>query len=55
MKNFFYLFLTILISAAIMLTGSDYYEPELIYSTVLLVWAFYLCYQSYAGKRRYSE
>lgn len=55
MKNFFYLFLTVLISTVIILIGSDYYEPELIYSTVLLVWVFYLWYQSYAVKRKYSE
>ncbi|WP_157263746.1 hypothetical protein [Pedobacter sp. Leaf176] len=55
MKNILFLLLTVLISTAIILIGSDYYEPELIYSTVLLIWLFYLCYQSYSVKRKYSE
>ncbi|WP_316829851.1 hypothetical protein [Pedobacter aquatilis] len=55
MKNFLFFFLTVLISTVIILIGSDYYEPELIYSTVILVWVFYLWQLSYAGKKNYSE
>jgi len=55
MKNLFYLFLTVLITTVIFLIGSDLYEPELIYSTVILVWILYLWQKSYANKRNYSE
>ncbi|MFD2336086.1 hypothetical protein [Pedobacter mendelii] len=55
MKNFFYFFLTVLISTVILLIGYDYYEPELIFSTITMVWILYLWQISYANKRNYSE
>ena len=56
MKNIFYFFLTALISSIALLTTRDSFEPELVYSTVVLIWIFYIWYHIYAAnKRNYSE
>ncbi|MGQ7856121.1 hypothetical protein ACUN24_17945 [Pedobacter sp. WC2501] len=57
MKNIFYFFLTALISSIALLTTRDSFEPELVYSTVVLIWMLYIWYHIYAAnnKRNYSE
>ncbi|WP_412469112.1 hypothetical protein [Pedobacter sp. KLB.chiD] len=56
MKNIVYFFLTTLISSIALLTTKDSFEPELVYSTVVLIWILYIWYHVYAAdKRNFSE
>ncbi|SDC16481.1 MULTISPECIES: hypothetical protein [Pedobacter] len=55
MKNIFYIFLTALISSIALLTTDATFDPELVYSTVILIWLLYIWYHVYANKRNYSE
>ena len=56
MKNIFYFFLTALISSIALIVTKDSFDPELVYSTVVLIWILYIWYHIYAAdKRNYSE
>ena len=55
MKNIFYFFLAALISSVALLTTDVAFDPELVYSTVILIWLLYIWYHIYANKRNYSE
>lgn len=56
MKNILYFFLTALISSVALLTTTEAtFDPELVYSTVILIWLLYIWYHIYAKKRNYSE